>query len=1137
MQLCRILVVEDEAIVAMDIEDRLASMNYALAGRADSGEKALELIEKQHPDLVLMDIRLKGDMDGIDAAEEIRRRFHLPVIFLTAYSEDATLERAKLAEPYGYILKPFEDRELKSAIEIALYKHQAESEIRRLNRLYDVLSQVNQAIVRIDNREELLETVCRMVVERGEIHFAWIGLTDEKTSRIVPMAYFGGQDSLLDEMEFFADDRPVGQGTPGRAVREGSPVFCNHCGPEVCLNPVAKQPFKFGFQSCGSFPLRFQGNICGVLSLCTSEPGFFREREVKLLEEVAMDISFALDKIEGAARRQRAESGMQRQNQVLAGINGILRGTLASCSEQDLAQICLDAAQKVTGSRFGFIGEVDAAGRFSDIAISDPGWDACKMTESPGHRAMPTELKVNGIYGRVLRDGKGFFTNDPASHPDSIGPLPEHPRLESFLGVPLVRDGRTVGLVCVGNREGGYTSAELESLEAMVPTMVEALSRKRAEQELRDREERLRLFIEHAPASLAMFDRGMRYLSASRRWRRDYGLGDLDLVGLSHYEIFPEITEDWRAVHRRALAGEVVRAEADRFERADGSVQWLNWEVRPWRDLKGNVAGIVIFSEDITRRKHAEDALREGEERFHRAMEASTWALRESEVRFRSYIDRAPLAVLIADRDGRFLNANPAAIALLGYDADSFTRMHTTDLHPMEDRELVLRDFETLVREGSFEAEHRMVKRNGQVIWVLLNVVMLDDQQSLAYLRDITAQRRAEEEKARTEAQLRQAQKMEALGTLAGGIAHDFNNILGVIIGYTEMAQMETDEGSSPQTSFQEVLKAANRAKDLVKQILAFSRQGEQEKRPVQVGLITNEALKMLRASLPSTIEIQKDVQSKAAVMADPTQIHQVLMNLCTNAAHAMRREGGILSVSLQDVRIEQELIAPNSELLYGPYVRLTVKDSGHGIALSILDRIFDPFFTTKKQGVGTGLGLSVVHGIVKSHGGAIEVESVPGQGTSFHVFFPAMEAAVEKPVVQAGALPGGSERILVVDDEPGLAKTTMQMLERLGYLVEFRTNGVDALEAVRARAHENRFDLVITDMTMPHLTGADLARELFKLDPQLAVVLCTGFSERMDPEKAQKLGIQGFLMKPFALRDLAEMVRRVLDENQKRTH
>lgn len=1134
MQLCRILVVEDEAIVAMDIEDRLASMNYALAGRADSGEKALDLIEKQHPDLVLMDIRLKGDMDGITAAEEVRRRFHLPVIFLTAYSEDATVERAKLAEPYGYILKPFEDRELKSAIEIALYKHQAESEIRRLNRLYDVLSQVNQAIVRIDTREELLPSICRMVVERGEIDLAWIGLVDEKTLAIRPVASFRKEDGFQDGTDFFAGNKSLGRGAPARAVQKGAPVICNRCGPDVCFTPVASE---FGFQSCGAFPLRFQGEVCGTLNLCTTEPGFFREREIKLLEEVAMDISFALDKIEGAARRQRAESGMQRQNQVLAGINGILRGTLASCSEQGLAQICLDAAQEMTGSRFGFLGEIDESGRFADIAISGSGWEACKMTGSPGHRAMPTELKVNGIYGRVLRDGKGFFTNDPSSHPDSIGFPPEHPGVESFLGVPLVRDGRIVGVVCMGNREGGYTSAELESLEAMVPTMVEALLRKRAEQELRDREERLRLFIEHAPASLAMFDRGMRYLSASRRWRRDYGLGDLDLVGLSHYEIFPEITENWRAVHRRALAGEVVRAQADRFDRADGSVQWLNWEVRPWHDLKGNVAGIVIFSEDITRRKQAEDALREGEERFHRAMEASTWALRESEARFRSYIDRAPLAVLIADRDGHFLNANPAAIDLLGYDADSFARMHITDIHPMEDRELVLRDFETLVREGSFEAEHRMVKRNGQVIWVLLNVVMLDDQQSLAYLRDITAQRRAEEEKARTEAQLRQAQKMEALGTLAGGIAHDFNNILGVIIGYTEMAQMETDEGSSPQSSFQEVLKAANRAKDLVKQILAFSRQGEQEKRPVQVGLITNEALKMLRASLPSTIEIQKDVQSKAAVMADPTQIHQVLMNLCTNAAHAMRREGGILSVSLQDVRIEQDFIAPNSELLYGTYVRLTVKDTGHGIAPSILDRIFDPFFTTKKQGVGTGLGLSVVHGIVKRHGGAIEVESVPGQGTSFHVFFPAMEAAVEKPVVQAGALPGGSERILVVDDEPGLAKTTMQMLERLGYRVEFRTNGADALEAVRARAHENRFDLVITDMTMPHLTGADLARELFKLDPQLAVVLCTGFSERMDPEKAQKLGIQGFLMKPFALRDLAEMVRKVLDENQKRMY
>jgi PAS domain S-box-containing protein len=398
------------------------------------------------------------------------------------------------------------------------------------------------------------------------------------------------------------------------------------------------------------------------------------------------------------------------------------------------------------------------------------------------------------------------------------------------------------------------------------------------------------------------------------------------------------------------------------------------------------------------------------------------------------------------------------------------------------------------------------------------------------HFRDVSERRQMDRDRARAEMRLRQSQKMEALGTLAGGIAHDFNNILAIIYGYAEIASGEAGAGSPVREELQEVLRAADRARDLVQQILAFSRQTEQEKRPTQIGLIVKEAMKMLRASLPSTIDIRSRIDSRAVVMADATQIHQVLMNLCTNAAHAMRDNGGFLEVSLQDVRLDVP-VSSFADLEPGSYLRLTVKDTGHGIDPAIVDRIFDPFFTTKEKGAGTGLGLAVVHGIVESHGGSIEVESAPGRGTTFHVYFPTVAAAAPAAERRAADVPRGSERILVVDDEKVIATILSNMLRSLGYDVEARTNAVEALEAVWSRLESRPFDLVITDMTMPVLTGAKLAEELFLLDRRPAIVLCTGFSETMDQESAKALGVEGFLMKPFTMHALAATVRRVLDE------
>ena len=315
MNAVRILIVEDEAIVSMELEERLAAMGYHPVGSASRGEEAVELTEELRPDLVLMDIRLQGAMDGIDTAREILSRFRVPVIFVTAYSEDSTLERAKLAEPYAYILKPFDDRELRSSIEIALYKHAAEEEIRRLNRLYDVLSQVNQAIVRIQTREELLPSICRLVVERGAVDLAWIGWLDSQISRLTPVAHFGSHVESLIAMQSAAGELSSDESNPRRAIREGKPSVCNECGSGSCLHPSDKSPAVLGFQSCGSFPLRHQGKICGALTLCAAEKNFFRDREVTLLEEVALDISFALDKMEGDRQRMRMERALQVSEQ------------------------------------------------------------------------------------------------------------------------------------------------------------------------------------------------------------------------------------------------------------------------------------------------------------------------------------------------------------------------------------------------------------------------------------------------------------------------------------------------------------------------------------------------------------------------------------------------------------------------------------------------------------------------------------------------------------------------------------------------------------------------------------------------------------------------------------------------------
>jgi CheY-like chemotaxis protein len=373
---------------------------------------------------------------------------------------------------------------------------------------------------------------------------------------------------------------------------------------------------------------------------------------------------------------------------------------------------------------------------------------------------------------------------------------------------------------------------------------------------------------------------------------------------------------------------------------------------------------------------------------------------------------------------------------------------------------------------------------------------------------------------------------MEAIGTLAGGVAHDFNNILSAIISYSEMGLYKKNmDENNIQYRFEQILKAGNRAKDLVKQILTFSRGQEQESVQVKTGTIVKEALKLLQATLPKNIEIRQNIMTDSdTVLADPIQIHQILMNLCTNAAYSMKGKGGVLEISLNDLYVDSETEAQVSDLPTGQYLKLCVHDTGHGIDRAVMERIFDPYFTTKGKGEGTGLGLSVVHGIARSLGGTITVDGELGKGTTFSVFFPKLEVNETSVAEQENPLPEGNERILFVDDEEVLVDVGQEMLEEFGYNVVTKTSAVEALEIFRAQPE--KFDLVITDKNMPHMTGFDFAEELLHIRPNMPVILLTGFSDTADTEKAKAQGFRELVIKPIDMQQMAETIRRVLDNN-----
>jgi PAS domain S-box-containing protein len=694
--------------------------------------------------------------------------------------------------------------------------------------------------------------------------------------------------------------------------------------------------------------------------------------------------------------------------------------------------------------------------------------------------------------------------------------LDEEPHPSPWYSKDLTRDGRTIDTQVDWN----YKRDVQGRVTGLIMVISDITYRKQAEKALLDNLQFMTTLIDTIPNPVFYKDADGKFLGCNIAYAKTLGMVKDNILGRRLIDvdsiISSNMAEHYHQQDMRLIENPGIQSYEERIHCADGVRRDYIFFKATFKDADGLVAGLVGIMLDISDRKKVEKALADSKNLFD------------------AFMQHLPGLAFMKDLQGKYIYVNEAFSQFTGKPAwdqiggrdDQMWEAETARLLQDNDKKVL----DSKAAQSNMETVRLPDEQERYLLTARFPVFQDGELVSLGGVSiDITQRTQAQQQRQQLELQLQQAQKMEALGTLAGGIAHDFNNILAAIIGYSEIAVAESEKDSSTQGYLKRVLEAGERARALVKQILAFSRQGEIEPKPVQVKLIVKEVLKLLRASLPATIEIIQEIDSDAMVMADPTQIHQVMMNLTTNAGYAMSEKGGQLTVALTQMELERSFTDQYTGIEPGPYLKLTVSDTGTGIAPEHLNRVFDPFFTTKPKGEGTGMGLAVVHGIVSSLRGAIRVASNPGALTRFDVFLPVIEDPQMLKHPPVDALPVGKERILFVDDEVFQTDMLKQMLGLLGYQVTVRNQSPEALALFKQ--DPQAFDLVITDMIMPELTGDQLAVKMLELRPDLPIILATGYSARITEAKAKALGIRAYALKPLVMETLAKLIRTVIDE------
>jgi len=1230
MQNKNILIIEDDHVIGMEIKERLENLGYNVVARLSYGEDAIVKAGELNPDLILMDIHLAGDIDGIQAAEKIKSLYDIPIIYLTAYADDNTLQRAKITEPFGYVLKPFEERELVSTIEMALYKHSMEIKLKNSERwLSTTLNSIGDGVIATDTKEK--------IIFMNPIAEELTGWDQEKAMAKKLASVF----NVIDEDEI---RKPI----------------------ENLVNQVIRNGNRGGL-SDKTILISKDGTERPILA--TASP---------IKNELGENKGAVLVFQDNTERRnaQRKLALQNKYNQLRADLWKMASDK--SLSEESLIQKMVDyIGPAINVSRISYnklFGNYIEEGEFKCIIE----WCKEEMKSTLGV-TLPAKI-VNYFLDEkvILVDREAALQRMPKTFRPIAKPVlasfEKLYNIESILIVPFYIKEELNGIlsfdICKNLQQKPEWTDELKNIVLEATGIVSTyITQKRTQDELRVSEERFRTIFETSPDSIFIKDSFLTYTHVNPAMEKLFNKSVEEIEGLTDDDLFGvEAGKQIREVDFKVLKGEIVKEE--HTKPVNGVEVTFDVVKVPMRNRQGEIAGLCGISRDITERKKVEknqqvmfeisnavnttenlhelfksiqaylgkivdttnffialydkddDTLTlpyhvdEKDEVMQKYLAGKTltryviktkkslfvtaedinkltekgiveiigslpqiWLgvplksgndviavmvvqsykdpsiythehleilelisgqialaidrklVEEDRIRLTTAIEHAAEAVLIMDKNARIEYANPAFEKITGFSLEESKGKIPNIIKSNIKGEIYKKEIWNEISNGKiWRGSYSNKRKNGNSYEEEITISPIYDNSGeiinfVAIRRDVTDRKKLAE-------QLRQAQKMEAIGTLAGGIAHDFNNIIGAIIGYAELS-IEDVEDDFIIRNLQQILKASRRAKELVEQILAFSRLSDYERKPLHVHHIVIETLKLLRATFPVTIDIKQNINTKSSlIMGDPIQIHSLLMNLCTNAKQSMQKTGGVIDVGLKEIEIDKKTASRYQELKPGKYISLVVKDTGPGISPEIIDRIFDPYFTTKEVGEGSGMGLALVHSIVKSHRGEITVYSELGKGTIFNVFLPKILNKIKPKTTKKIDIQGGTERILFVDDEKNLVQVGKQMLTRLGYHVVSTESSIEALEIFTK--NPNDFDLIITDQTMPRLTGAEFAQKVLKIRPGIPIILSTGFSELISKEKSKAMGITEFIMKPLFLNEIAPLVRKALDENNR---
>jgi PAS domain S-box-containing protein len=947
-----------------------------------------------------------------------------------------------------------------------------EERVAFLNRVLRTLTEINALMVRETDRERLLQGACRIFVEDGGFRMVWVGLLDPDTHWLVPAAFAGHEDGYLSERVTRVDDSEQGSGPAGTCIRSGQAVAVADLAIDESFRPWRELALRRGYRSLAVVPIRMRGQVAGALSLYLARASVFDAEVVGQIEGLADDIGFALESMDARREKEEAARALRESNIFLEAL----------VKSAPLAVFTLKPDGRVGGI-------------WNPAAERMFGWTREEAIGSPLPFVPPDRQdEFRALRMRVLA-GEWFSNVEVTRRRRDGSPI------EISIATAPIRgpDGRVVDMISV---------------------IADVTERKRMEAALRESEARFKRLAENAPDVIYRYrvapDRALEYvnpvITGIAGYRPEEFYADPDLLSkIMHPE-------------DRHLVDEAVRGELPpgapvlmRWFHKDGSLIWTEIRNIGVHDAEGRVVALEGISRDVTQRVKAEETLRQ----------------------LSAAVEQSPASVVITDTAGNIEYVNPAFTRLTGYSPEEVKGQNPRILKSGElPRKTYEELWKTITSGAEWRGEMLNRKKNGELYWEYASISAIVDEQGrptrfLAVKEDITERKRAEDELHRTQEQLLQSQKIEAVGRLAGGVAHDFNNLLGVIIGHAELAQSTVPPPHPARARLEQVLAASLRAADLTRQLLAFSRRQVLQPRVLDLNSVVRDTEKLLRRLIGEDVElVARLAPDLGRVKVDPGQVTQVLMNLAVNARDAMPG-GGTLTIETANVEVDSEYARSHVPAQPGSYVQLQVRDTGVGMDEAVRQRVFEPFFTTKPEGVGTGLGLSTVYGIVKQSGGYVWVESAPGRGTTFTIHLPRLEGPVEpaaEPVERDVGAKGG-ETVLVVEDQTNLRELICEVLADNGYTVFCARDAREALSLVDN--HKGRIDLLLTDVVMPGMSGHELAEQLTSRQPEARVLYMSGYtSDIIAGRGVLAEGVQ-LLEKPFTSLSLTRHVRQALDSRK----